>query len=84
MSEHPIFTVEEWSIREMGLHFDTLAQSESIFALSNGHVGLYRSANGANKDTCVNETTCSAAVVTHIQQDAHIAAHQNERNGQSV
>ena len=40
MSEHPTFTVEEWSIREMGLHLDTLAQTESIFALSNGHIGL--------------------------------------------
>src|SRR5260370_1269364 len=40
MIEHPTFTVEEWSVREMGLHLDTLAQTESIFALSNGHIGL--------------------------------------------
>src|SRR5229473_8601479 len=40
MSEHPAFTVEEWSVREVGFHLDTLAQSESIFALSNGHIGL--------------------------------------------
>src|SRR5437868_13634957 len=40
MSEHPTFTVEEWSVREKGLHLDTLAQTESIFALSNGHIGL--------------------------------------------
>ena len=40
MIEHPAFPVEEWSVREMGLHLDTLAQSESIFALANGHVGL--------------------------------------------
>ena len=40
MFEHPTFTVEEWSIREMGHHLDTLTQTESIFALSNGHVGL--------------------------------------------
>jgi alpha,alpha-trehalose phosphorylase len=40
MTEHPTFTVEEWSVREMGLHLDTLAQTESIFALSNGHIGL--------------------------------------------
>ena len=40
MIEHPAFTVEEWSVREMGLHLDTLAQTESIFALSNGHIGL--------------------------------------------
>ncbi len=40
MPEQPIFTVEEWSIREVGLHLDALAQTESIFALSNGHIGL--------------------------------------------
>ncbi len=40
MIEHPAFTVEEWSVREIGLHLDTLAQTESIFALSNGHIGL--------------------------------------------
>ena len=40
MIEQPAFTIEEWSVREMGLHLDTLAQTESIFALSNGHIGL--------------------------------------------
>jgi len=35
-----VFTVEPWSVHERELHFDVLAQSESIFALSNGHVGL--------------------------------------------
>src|SRR5579863_1237836 len=40
MVEQPDFKVEEWSVREIGLHLDTLAQSESIFALSNGHIGL--------------------------------------------
>jgi alpha,alpha-trehalose phosphorylase len=40
MIEHAAFTVEEWSVRERGLQLDTLAQSESLFALSNGHIGL--------------------------------------------
>ncbi len=40
MTEHPIFTVKEWSVREKGLHFDALPQTESVFALSNGHIGL--------------------------------------------
>jgi alpha,alpha-trehalose phosphorylase len=40
MIKHPAFTVEEWSVRETELNFDTLAQTESIFALSNGHIGL--------------------------------------------
>jgi alpha,alpha-trehalose phosphorylase len=40
MIEHPAFPVEEWSVRETELHLDALAQMESIFALSNGHIGL--------------------------------------------
>src|SRR5579859_4805128 len=40
MIEHPAFTVEEWSVREKGLHLEKLAQTESLFALSNGHIGL--------------------------------------------
>ena len=40
MIEHPAFTIEEWSVREKELRLDTLAQTESIFALSNGHIGL--------------------------------------------
>src|SRR5581483_10511687 len=40
MIEHPAFTVEEWNVRETELHLDILAQTESIFALSNGHMGL--------------------------------------------
>jgi alpha,alpha-trehalose phosphorylase len=34
------FPVEPWQLREVGLDFDLLAQSESVFALSNGHIGL--------------------------------------------
>jgi alpha,alpha-trehalose phosphorylase len=40
MTEFPAFAVEEWSVRETKLHLDALAQTESIFALSNGHIGL--------------------------------------------
>ncbi len=40
MIEHSVFPVEEWSVRETQLHLDILAQTESIFALSNGHIGL--------------------------------------------
>jgi alpha,alpha-trehalose phosphorylase len=35
-----VFAVEPWSVTERHLHLDLLAQTESIFALSNGHVGL--------------------------------------------
>ncbi|MDT5181371.1 MAG: alpha,alpha-trehalose phosphorylase [Mycobacterium sp.] len=34
------FPVEPWQIRETTLDLDLLAQSESVFALSNGHIGL--------------------------------------------
>jgi alpha,alpha-trehalose phosphorylase len=34
------FEVEPWSVREKGLDLDVLARAESVFALSNGHVGL--------------------------------------------
>ena len=34
------FTVEPWAVRETELHLDKLARTESVFALSNGHLGL--------------------------------------------
>src|SRR5579875_972998 len=40
MIQQPAFPAEEWSVRERFLNFNNLAQSESIFALSNGHIGL--------------------------------------------
>jgi alpha,alpha-trehalose phosphorylase len=39
MIEHPDFTVEPWSLRATDLDLDVLAQTESVFALSNGHIG---------------------------------------------
>ncbi|MBV9455820.1 MAG: glycoside hydrolase family 65 protein [Rubrobacter sp.] len=40
MIQHHCFRPEPWTIRETELDLSILAQSESIFALSNGHVGL--------------------------------------------
>jgi alpha,alpha-trehalose phosphorylase len=34
------FPPEPWSVREIGLDQTALAQSESLFALSNGHIGV--------------------------------------------
>jgi alpha,alpha-trehalose phosphorylase len=34
------FEVEPWTVRETGLDIEVLARAESVFALSNGHVGL--------------------------------------------
>jgi alpha,alpha-trehalose phosphorylase len=34
------YSVEPWAVSEHGLDIDALARSESVFALSNGHIGL--------------------------------------------
>ncbi|HUC21344.1 MAG TPA: glycosyl hydrolase family 65 protein [Streptosporangiaceae bacterium] len=39
MIKQPQFTEEPWLLRETGLDLDRLAQTESVFALSNGHIG---------------------------------------------
>ena len=35
-----LYDVEPWAVRERKLRLDHLGQSESVFALSNGHIGL--------------------------------------------
>jgi alpha,alpha-trehalose phosphorylase len=40
MIEDSAYPVEPWQVRETRLDLDLLAQSESVFALSNGHIGL--------------------------------------------
>jgi alpha,alpha-trehalose phosphorylase len=40
MSDQSAFSVEPWALRETELRLDALAQSESLFALSNGHIGM--------------------------------------------
>jgi alpha,alpha-trehalose phosphorylase len=37
---HGAYDVDPWQVRESSLDLDVLAQSESVFALSNGHIGL--------------------------------------------
>jgi alpha,alpha-trehalose phosphorylase len=37
--QHPFFDVEPWRLREGAIDLDVLAQSESLFTLSNGHIG---------------------------------------------
>jgi alpha,alpha-trehalose phosphorylase len=39
MIQHPSFTIEPWCVRATGLDLDVLAQTESVFALSNRHIG---------------------------------------------
>src|SRR3954469_2535493 len=40
MIQHPAFPVEPWALREVDLDLERLAQTESVFALANGHIGL--------------------------------------------
>jgi alpha,alpha-trehalose phosphorylase len=40
MIKQPTFTVEPWAVTEAELNLDVIAQSESVFALSNGHIGV--------------------------------------------
>jgi alpha,alpha-trehalose phosphorylase len=40
VSEPSIFSVEPWAVTERELRLDRLPQTESVFALSNGHIGL--------------------------------------------
>ncbi|HEX2397470.1 MAG TPA: family 65 glycosyl hydrolase, partial [Solirubrobacteraceae bacterium] len=40
MIEQAAYEVDPWSLRESSLQLDLLAQSESVFALANGHLGL--------------------------------------------
>jgi alpha,alpha-trehalose phosphorylase len=37
---HPAYAVEPWSVRETELDLDVIDQAGSVFALSNGHIGL--------------------------------------------
>ena len=39
MIQHPAFPVEPWCLRESTLHAHMLPQTESVFALANGHIG---------------------------------------------
>jgi alpha,alpha-trehalose phosphorylase len=38
--QHPAFAVEPWAVRETALDLERLAQTESVFALANGHLGV--------------------------------------------
>ena len=40
MIEPGALSVEPWAVAEPSLRLDLLAQTETIFALSNGHIGL--------------------------------------------
>ncbi|HYB28672.1 MAG TPA: hypothetical protein VEF89_18815 [Solirubrobacteraceae bacterium] len=40
MIQHEAFVVEPWEVHETALDLDRLAQTESVFALANGHVGM--------------------------------------------
>ena len=39
MINHPSFSIEPWCLRATQLDLEVLGQTESVFALSNGHIG---------------------------------------------
>ena len=39
MINHPCFSIEPWCLRATELDLELLGQTESVFALSNGHIG---------------------------------------------
>jgi alpha,alpha-trehalose phosphorylase len=53
---HPAFTVEPWAVRETHLDLDVLAQSESVFALANGHIGCAGTWTRASRSACRGRT----------------------------
>ena len=40
MTDRGQFTIEPWGLHEAELDLDRLAHTETVFALSNGHIGL--------------------------------------------
>jgi alpha,alpha-trehalose phosphorylase len=40
VTDHPNYSEDPWALREEGIDLATLAQSESVFALANGHIGM--------------------------------------------
>lgn len=40
MTEQPAMRIDPWALRETELRIGALAQTESLFALSNGHIGM--------------------------------------------
>lgn len=40
MTEQPALQIDPWALRETELKIGALAQTESLFALSNGHIGM--------------------------------------------
>lgn len=40
MTEQPAMQIDPWALRETELRIGALAQTESLFALSNGHIGM--------------------------------------------
>jgi alpha,alpha-trehalose phosphorylase len=52
MIKQPEFSEEPRSLRETGLRLDRLAQTESVFALSNGHLGWRGNRTKASRTAC--------------------------------
>jgi alpha,alpha-trehalose phosphorylase len=49
-------TCEPWALRETQLDLDRLAQTESLFALANGHIGLRGNLDEGDPSRCLGPT----------------------------
>ena len=48
MIDDDAFPVEPWHVRETSLNMDRIAETESLFALSNGHMGYAATSRKVN------------------------------------
>ena len=91
MITHPAYTVEPWCVRESSLDLDLLAQSESVFALSNGHVGLRGNLDEGEPHGLPGSylnSVCEQLPMTHAESGFGYPAHRetviNVTNGKLI
>ena len=60
MISDAVFPVEPWQVREATLDRDLLAQTESVFALSNGHLGLGHAWSSRRSPQAVRDQVAAA------------------------
>jgi alpha,alpha-trehalose phosphorylase len=77
-----VFAVEPWTVPELELHLDLLGHTETIFALSNGHIGL-RGNLDEGEPSAVPGTFLNAFYETRPLPYAE-AAYGNPEDGQTM
>ena len=54
------FPIEPWSLTEVGLDHASLAVHESVFALTNGHIGMRGSSSSVGTVSFARRSDCRA------------------------